>query len=365
MGRPPIWVSPESALFRRPTPSYADPSRFRLETSVTALRLVVIVSLILTLLAAPLAAEAQGGTGSRRIGLLDSGSLAGRASLWEAFRQGMRDLGYVEGRTVTFEARGADGNLDRLTVLAAELVRLKVDVMVVGASSAAWKAREATAAIPIVMASGNPLEGGYVASLARPGGNVTGLTSLSVELGAKRLELARELVPGASRFVVLSNVSVSRPGGLTDRMVEETRAAAQMFGVRVDTVGFRNPAELDGAFSAMARGGRAVLLVLPSGPMFAERRRVAELAAKHRLPSVYDAREYVEAGGLIAYGPNRLELFRRAAVYVDKILKGAKPADLPIEQPTKFELVINMRTAKALGLTIPPSVLARADEIIE
>ncbi len=233
------------------------------------------------------------------------------------------------------------------------------------ASSAARAARQATAAIPIVMASGNPLEDGLVASLARPGGNVTGLTSLSVQLSAKRLELARELVPGASRFVVLLNASVSRPGGLLDLMVQETRAAAQALGVRVDAVVIQNPAELDGAFSAMARGSRAVLLVLPSGPMFGQRRRLAELAVKHRLPTVHAAREYVEAGGLIAYGANLAENFRRAAMYVDKILKGAKPADLPVEQPTKFELVLNMRTAKALGLTIPPAVLARADHVIE
>jgi putative ABC transport system substrate-binding protein len=280
----------------------------------------------------------------------------------------MRELGYAEGRTVTFEARSADGNLDRLAGFAAELVRLQVDVMVVGASSAARAARQATAAIPIVMASGNPLEGGYVASLARPGGNVTGVTSLSMSLSAKRLELARELVPGASRFVLLTHVFEDyfpRPGGVTDLMVQETRAAAQALGIRADAVGVRVPGELDGAFAVIARGGRAVLLVFPSGPTFGERQRLAELALKHRLPAVYDAREYVEAGGLIAYGPNRLELFRRAAVYVDKILKGAKPADLPVEQPTKFELVINLKAAKALGLTIPPSVLARADEIIE
>jgi putative ABC transport system substrate-binding protein len=206
---------------------------------------------------------------------------------------------------------------------------------------------------------------GYVASLARPGGNVTGVTSASLTLSAKRLELARDLVPGVSRFIVLSNQSVARPGGLVDRGIQETRAAGQSLGVRVDTGDFRDPAELDEAFSAMARGGRAVLLVNPSGPMFAERRRLAELAQKHRLPAVYDTREYVEAGGLIAYGPNRQELFRRAAVYVDKILKGARPADLPVEQPTKFELIINLKAAKALGLTIPPSVLARADEKIE
>jgi putative ABC transport system substrate-binding protein len=194
---------------------------------------------------------------------------------------------------------------------------------------------------------------------------VTGLTSLSATLAAKRLELARELVPGASRFVILFEQYFGRPGGLTDGMVQETRAAAQALGVRADTVSFRDFSELDGAFSAIARGSRAVLLVSPSGPMFSERRRLAELALKHRLPAMYDAREYVEVGGLIAYGPNRAELFRRAAVYVDKILKGARPGDLPIEQPTKFELVVNLKTAKALGLTIPPAVLARADEVIQ
>jgi putative ABC transport system substrate-binding protein len=319
------------------------------------------------LLAAPLAAQAQPTAKTPRIGLLDSGSLAGRAPLWEAFRQGMRELGYVESRTVTFEARGADGNVDRLAGFAAELVRLNVDVIVVGASSAARAARQATATISIVMASGNPLEGGYVASLARPGGNVTGLTSASLELSAKRVELARELVPGASRFVLLTHVfaDYSPPGSLTDRMVQETWAAAQALGIRADAVGLRVPGELDGAFAAIARGGGAVLLVFPSGPTFAEHRRLAELALKHRLPTVYDAREYVEAGGLVAYGPNRQALFRRAAGYVDKILKGAKPSDLPVEQPTKFELIINMRTAKALGLTIPPGLLARADEVIE
>jgi putative ABC transport system substrate-binding protein len=270
---------------------------------------------------------------------------------------------------VIFEARGADGKVDRLPALAAELVRLKVDVMVVGASSAALAARQATTAIPIVMASGNPEEIGLVKSHARPGGNVTGLTSMSYPLSAKRLELARELVPGAPRVVYLFEEYFSRPGAgpgsTTDRMVQETRAAGQALGIRVDAVGFRDAAELDGVFSAIAGGGRAVLIVSPSGPMFAARRRVAELALKHQLPAVYDAREYVEAGGLIAYGPNRRELFRRAAVYVDKILKGARPADLPVEQPTKFELVINMRTARALGLAIPPSVLARVDEVVE
>ena len=324
---------------------------------------VITILLAVALLAPPPLAQVQGA--APRIGLLDSGSEAGRAPLWEAFRQGMRELGYVEGRTVTFETRSAAGNLDRLAELAGELVRLKVDVIVAGGSSATWKAREATTTIPIVMASGNPLEAGYVASLARPGGNITGLTSASLELSAKRLELARELVPGASRVVVLSNRSLARTGALTDRMIQKTRNAGQALGIRVDAVDFRNPAELDEAFAAVARGGRAVVLVNPSGPMFSDRRPVADLALKHRLPTVYDAREYVEAGGLIAYGPNRLELFRRAAVYVDKILKGAKPADLPVEQPSKFELVINLKTAKAFGLTIPPAIRGRADHIIE
>ncbi|HEV8674386.1 MAG TPA: ABC transporter substrate-binding protein [Methylomirabilota bacterium] len=323
---------------------------------MTAPRLIMMVSLGLTLLFAPLAVEAQPAGTVPRIGLLDSGSFAARASLWEAFRQGMRQLGYVEGQTVVFEARGADGKNERLPALAAELVRLKPDVIVTASNFAAQAAHQATATIPIVTASGDPLAIGLVTNLARPGGNVTGVTSQTVELSAKRLDLARELVPGASRLGIL---------GTGSSIIRETETAARALGIRLDVVGVRSPAELDGAFSTIARRRPGVLIVAPSSAFFGERRRVAELAVKHRLPTVHASQEYAEAGGLIAYGTDLAALFRRAAVYVDKILKGAKPGDLPIEQPTKFELVINLKTAKALGLTIPPSVLARADEIIE
>jgi len=412
-------------------------------------------------LLAPGSAGAQPPGAAPRIGLLDNGSLAARAPLWEAFRQGMRELGYVEGRTVSIEARGADGKTERLPALAAELVRLKVDVIVTAAGGAAQAAHQATATIPIVMASGDRVAGGLVATLARPGGNVTGLRTLSIDLSAKRLELARDLVPGTSRFAILEPrgadgkterlpalaselvrlkveaivvagtsarqaaqqasekipivmasgdplaegavTSLARPGanvtGVTTLtrelsakrfelarevipgvsrlailwdaasaggagIAQETEVAARALGVHLHAVGARSAAELDGAFSAIARERPAVLLVAPSPMFFGERRRLAELAVKHRLPMVSGQREYVEAGGLIAYGTKLAELFRRAAVYVDKILKGAKPADLPIEQPTKFELVVNLKTAEVLGLTIPPSILLQADDVI-
>ncbi len=318
------------------------------------LRLLVVLCLL-----APGSAGAQPPGTVPRIGLLEPGSLAARAPLWDAFRRAMRELGYVEGRTVLFEARGADGKSERLPALAAELVRLKVDVIVT-AAAAAQAARQATATIPIVMASGNPVEFGLVASLARPGGNVTGVTTLSVELSAKRLELALKVVPRASRLAILGDAgSVSSVLGIRD-----TRAAAQAVGVRLHAVSVRGPAELDGAFSTIVRERPAILIVTGSPMFFGERRRLAELAVKHRLPTVTQ-REYVEAGGLIGYGPDLAERFRRAAVYVDKILKGARPGDLPIEQPTKFELVVNLKTAKALGLTIPQPVLLRADALIQ
>jgi putative ABC transport system substrate-binding protein len=306
----------------------------------------------------PWSAEAQSPAAVPRIGLLEAGSLAGRAPLWEAFREGMRQLGYVEGRTVIFEARGADGKDERLPAIAAELVRLKADVIVTSGTPAVQAVRQASATIPIVVASGNPLDYGLVASLARPGGNMTGLSSLSVELSAKRLELARELVPGASRFAILLHGDPGPRG-----IVRQTEAAARALGVRLDVVSVRSAAELDGAFATIARERPAVLLVVPGSVFFGERRRLAELAVKHRLPTVSATREYAEAGGLIAYGAKLAELFRRAAWYVDKILKGAKPGDLPIEQPKEFELVVNRKTAEALRFAIPPSVLVRAEII--
>jgi putative ABC transport system substrate-binding protein len=261
---------------------------------------------------------------------------------------------------VAFEARGADGKYERLPALAAELVRLKVDVIVT-AGSGYVAARQATATIPIVMAtSGDPVAAGHAASLARPGGNVTGLTTLTIDISAKRLELARELVPGASRFAILAPETVAGTA-----FVRETQAAAQAIGVRLHVVRLRSLAELDEVFSTIARERPGVLIVVGSPLLFGERRRLAELAMRHRLPTMHSSREYVEAGGLSAYGTNLAALFRRAAVYVDKILKGAKPGDLPIEQAKEFELVVNLRTAKALGLTIPPAVLARADEVLQ
>ena len=238
---------------------------------------------------------------------------------------------------------------------------MNVDVIVASTTPAVNAAKNATKTIPIVMGpAADPVGSGLVASLARPGGNVTGLTSLSVELSAKRLEVALEIVPGASRVAILGTGTAA-----SDLYVRETQAAAQARGVRLHVVSAPSPAELDGAFSTIARERPAALIVLPSPLFFGERGRLAALAVTHRLPTVYTSREWVEAGGLIAYGASSSDLFRRAAGYVDRILKGARPGDLPIEQPTKFDLVVNARTAKALGLTIPPAVLARADEIIQ
>jgi putative ABC transport system substrate-binding protein len=323
---------------------------------VSRLRLLLVLGLLV-----PWSASAQPPGKVPRIGILDVGSLAGRAPLWEAFRQAMGELGYVEGRTVLFEARGADGKPERLAAFAAELVRLKVDAIVTAGTSAVPAARRATTTIPIIMATGNPLELGHVASLARPGGNVTGVTTLNIELSAKRFQLARGLVPEASRFAILGDAGSQATSG----QIRETEAAARAIGVRLHTVSVRGPAELDGAFSTIARERPAVLLVVPSPMLFDERRRLGQLGMTHRLPTAHGPREFAEAGGLIAYGVKLTDLFRRAAVYVDKILKGAKPADLPIEQPTNFELTVNLRTAKAIGFTVPQSLLQRADQVIE
>jgi len=319
------------------------------------------------LLAAPLAAEAQQAAKVTRIGYL-SPNLAASPHLPEAFRQGLRDLGYVEGRNVVIEYRDAEGKPERLPALAAELVALKVDVIVAPASTlAALTAMQATKTIPIVFAGvGDPVTSGLVTSLARPGGNVTGLTGLGPELVGKRLELLTQAVPGVSRVAVLS-----RPGALGERtdkdMLKGVEGAGRALGVRLQFVEARGrgPEDFDRAFSDMTRARASALTVLPSAMFFNERRRLVDLAAKNRLPAVYPLREFVDAGGLMSYGPNFADLFRRAATYVDKILKGAKPGDLPVEQPTKFELVINLKTAKALGLTIPQSLLGRADQVIE
>ena len=313
------------------------------------------------LLAAPLAAEAQPAAGKvPLIGLLDySTPDPGRLAWWKAFRDALRDLGYVEGQSVNFEARWALGRPDRLPGLATELVRLRVDVIVTGGGEAARAAKQATATIPIVMATGSdPVKGGLVQSLARPGGNVTGLTSISSQLMAKRVELLRELLPKISRVAILWDETPNA------RMsVQELEAAARALGIGIHVVGVHGPDDFARAFSE-AGGDRAVIVVASSS-MFTERSRIADLALKHRLPTALGAREYVEVGGLFSYAVNYAAQFRRAASYVDRVLKGAKPGELPIEQPRAFELVINLKTAKLLGLTIPQALLQRADQVIE
>jgi putative ABC transport system substrate-binding protein len=315
------------------------------------------------LLAAPLAAEAQQAAKIARIGYL-AGNLAAGPRLEEAFRQGLRDLGYVEGRNVVIEIRDAEGKPERFPALAAELVALKVDVIVAPNTPQALAAKQATRSLPIVFSFvADPVASGLVTSLARPGGNVTGLSSLTPELVGKRLELLTQAVPGVSRVAVLWQPGFQ--GERTERdMLKAADVAAQALGVRLQFVEAQGPADIDRAFSDMTMARAGALTVLGSTMLISERRRLADLAAKNRLPAAYARREYVDAGGLMSYGTNIADLFRRTATYVDKILKGAKPADLPVEQPTTFELVINLKTAKALGITIPQSLLARADEVI-
>jgi putative tryptophan/tyrosine transport system substrate-binding protein len=317
----------------------------------------------LGLLAAPLAAKAQQARWVYRIGLLESSEPnAGRQAWWNVFRQRMHELGYVEGQNVTFEPRWAQDDDDRLSKLAADLVGLKVDVIVTAGTTAALAAKRATTTIPIAMATGaDPVATGLVASLRRPGGNVTGMTTLNNELTAKRLELLRIVAPRVAHIAILWDER--NPGNRL--AVDGTEAAAKPAGLTVHSIPVRGPAEIEAAFATVVRDRAGALSIVPNPMFFAHRKRLAELAMKHRLPTIVGVREYAAAGGLLSYGADNPDMFRRAAVYVDKILKGAKPADLPVEQPTKFELVINLKTAKALGLTIPPSLLLRADELIQ
>jgi putative ABC transport system substrate-binding protein len=322
-------------------------------------------TLAIALLAAPLAAEGQQAAKGARIGYLVTTSLAASPHLHEAFRQGLRDLGYVEGRNLVIEYRFAEEKRERFPALAAELVALKVDVIVAPNTPAALAAKQATRTLPIVFATaGDPVTSGLVTSLARPGGNVTGVSILGPELVGKCLEQLKQAVPGVSRVAVLW-----QPGALDERTekdrLKEAEVAARALGVRLHFVEARGPADLDRAFWDMTRARAGALTVLGGAMLFTERRRLVDLAATNRLPAVYTSREFVDAGGLMAYGPNLADNYRRAATYVDRILKGTKPGDLSVEQPTKFELVINMKTAKALGLTIPPSLLLRADQVIE
>jgi putative ABC transport system substrate-binding protein len=322
-------------------------------------RAVSIFGLALSVLV-PLFADAQQPKKVPRIGYLTIRS--GPSEPEEALRQGLRDLGYVEGQNIIIEYRFAGGT-DRLPEMAAELVRLKVDVFVAASTPAVQAAKNATKTIPIVMAAAaDPVGTGFVASLARPGGNITGLSLMLPDLAGKRLELLREVLPGVAHVAFLAH------GGDTAyrRFLEETQVAAQKLGVQIQPVVIKGPNEFEGAFSAMVRERAGALIVQPFFVIVPEqRRRVVDLAARNRLPAISDLREFADAGALMSYGPHVLDQIRRAAAYVDKILKGAKPADLPVEQPTRFELVINMKTAKALGLTIPQSILIRADHVIQ
>lgn len=326
-------------------------------------RRAFITSVAFGLVAAPLVADAQPAGKVYRLGYLSSGSLSLAAPFIEAFWQGLRELGWVEGQNIVIDYRFAEGRFDRLPDLAAELVRLKVDVFVATSSPAVTAARNATATIPIVMINvSDPVGQGLIASLAHPGGNVTGLSySVGLELFSKQLGLLEEVVPKVRRIAILSNPANSSHA----LAIRDVKVAARSLGAQLQLLEARGPDEFDGAFAAMAKERAGALLVM-SDPMFGvNRARLADLlAATYQVPSMFGDRTNVEAGGLMFYGPNFPDQWRRAAGYVDKILRGAKPADLPVQQPTKFELVINLKTAKALGLTIPQSVLARADELI-
>jgi putative tryptophan/tyrosine transport system substrate-binding protein len=320
----------------------------------------VIVTLTLGLLAAPLAVQAQPPPGkTARIGYVTFRS--GPSFLEEAFRQGLRDLGYVEGHNIAIEYRWANGQLDRVSALAAELVRLNVEVIVsTGGGATALAVQKAVTTMPVVFTAGDPLGIGLVARLDRPGGNVTGVSLLTGELDAKRLELLKAAVPGVSGVAVLANPANPTTGAA----VKALEGAAQALRVTLHVWEARAPQEIEAAFAAMGKVRVEALLVVADPMLFAERERLVALAAQHGLPGIFEWREFVEAGGLLSYGTNIADMYRRLASYVDKILKGAKPGDLPVEQPTTFELVINLKTAQALGLTIPPTFLFQADEVI-
>jgi len=315
------------------------------------------------LLAIPLVAEAQPKAGVPRIGYLGNSSPSLESDLVDAFRQGLGEFGYTEGQNITIEYRWAEGKYDRFPDLVADLVRLKVDVIVTAGTPGALAAKQATKTIPIVMAvAGDAVGAGLVASLARPGGNVTGSTTIVQELEGKRLELLREVVPRLSRVAVLWNPA----NPVSPIILKQTQLAAPALRLRLEPiVGVSGVRELEGAFATISRVRPDALILLADRFLLAERTRIVEFAAKRRLPTMYPYREMVKAGGLMSYSPSYPDLFRRAATYVDKILKGAKPGDLPVQQPTKYESVINLKTAKALGLTIPQSLLQRADEVIQ
>jgi putative ABC transport system substrate-binding protein len=311
-------------------------------------------------LAVPLATLAQQPPKIRRVGIFQPG--APPEPLMEAIREGLRELGYIEGRNIAYEIRWAEGKLDRLDGLAAELVAAKVDLITTFSTPLAIAARRATSTIPIVFTGvGDPVGAGVVPSLAHPGGNATGLSTLATELSAKRLEILHEIVPGASRLAMLWN---DTNPSMTLR-ARETQEAASKLGLTIQSLGVHDLVEFEAAFTAIRSSRSSALLTLADPFTRAHRQRIVEFAANSRLAAIYELREFVESGGLISYGPSLVAMQRRSAIYIDKILKGAKPGDLPVEQPTVFELIINMKTANALGIKIPNSILVRADRVIE
>src|SRR5918999_2009662 len=320
---------------------------------------IIHLAATVLLLAFTVPAQAQQPKKVPRVGILFIGSR--KQPHLDAFKQGLRERGYIEGKNIVLEYRYAEGNNDRLSQLAAELVRDKVDVIVTTASVSALAARRVTKTIPIVMTSGNPLESGLATSLAKPGGNVTGLTVLSVDLSGKRVELLTETFPKTTRIAALQSPQDFEAGA----GYKETQEAAKAFSLRLHPVEIQSPSDLEPAFARMNKDRETALLVILSPMITFNSRRIVELALKYRLPGMYPTKQFAEEGGLISYGPLIADLYRRAATYVDKILKGANPGELPVEQPTKFELVINLQTAKQIGVTIPPSVLARADKVIK
>ena len=329
-----------------------------------ATRRALVAALALGALGVPLLGRAQDGRSRKvaRIGRLSPLSAEADAHNLDAFRRGLRDLGWVEGETFTLESRFADGHSDRLPRLAAELVRLPVDLILTGSSPGALAAKHATSTIPIVMiTTSDPVGDGIVASLARPGGNVTGMTALSQALNTKRLELIKETVPGVTRVGVL----VSPTSLYTARFLKERDAAARALGLELRMVEAADAATLDTALTSARNDRVGAMLVQTNALFITHRRRIVDLLARLRLPAVYGELDFVDVGGLMFYGASFDTLYREIAIYADKILKGAKPADLPVEQPTKVELVVNVKAARALGLTIPPSVLVRADQVVE
>jgi putative ABC transport system substrate-binding protein len=306
-------------------------------------------------------ATAQQGKRLPRVGFLIASSAGSQTPRLEAFKRGLRELGYVEGQNILLDIRSGEGNPEQISIAAAELVNLKVDVIVSGGPTSTRAAKQATTTVPIVMTQeGDPIGDGMIASLARPGGNITGLSTLGPELSGKRLEFLKEIVSKLSRVAVLASRDQLRDSAVK----KEREAAAKALGLQLQNVEIRDASDIERAFQAVTKGRAGAILAQAVALLLSQRTQVAELAITHRLPAIYSREEFVEVGGLAVYAPSITDLSRRAATYVDKILKGAKPADLPVEQPKKFEFVVNLKTAKQIGLTIPPNVLVRADRVI-